>query len=411
MMKRYLLLAFCLFCFSASVSQGDQHANFIDNPYIYNGNLKPRWVSFENSSGAKGMGGMENNAAKGHPYDRLSAGETKTVLDIDGPGMINRMWITIRERTPEVLRGVVIKMYWDGEEKPAVTVPFGDFFGIGLGKTAAFENALFANAEGRSFVSYLQMPFKSHAKIEIINEMDTDVSMMFYDINLQLMDSWDQDYLYFHAYWHRDTATTMAEDFAILPKVTGKGRFLGSNISINANKQYGDAWWGEGEVKMYLDGDGEFPTLVGTGTEDYIGTAWGQGLFFHQYQGCSIADGDNKQWSYYRYHITDPVYFAEDCRVTIQQMGGTNKKAVMELIEKGVPLLPVALIDNQQVTYNLYEPGKKVDLSDPKFPGDDAWLNFYRTDDVAAVAFFYLDSPVNELPPLQDISVRIADMR
>lgn len=405
----FFLSSFILFISCAS--QHNNHQNTAENPYIYTNNLEPRWISFENSNGAKGMGGLENNTAKGHPYEKLKAGETKTVLDIAGPGIINRIWITIRERTPEVLRGVVIKMYWDGEDKPAVTVPFGDFFGIGLGKTAAFENALFANAEGRSFVSYLQMPFKTAAKIEIINEMDTDVTMLFYDVDLQLLKQWDEEYLYFHAYWQRDPATTMAEDFAILPSVKGKGRFLGTNISINANLLYGDAWWGEGEVKIYLDGDDEYPTLVGTGTEDYIGTAWGQGMFFNRYQGCSIADREKKQWAYYRYHITDPVYFSSDCKVMIQQMGGTNKKAVMELIAKDVPLIPVAFIDDNQVTWNIYEPGKNVDLSDPKLPGDNAWLNFYRTDDVAAVAYFYLDRPVNELPPLQDIAARTADLR
>jgi len=142
---------------------------------------------------------------------------------MEGPGIINRIWITINDRSPNMLRSLVINMYWDNEKKPAVSVPLGDFFGTGLGKTAVYENALFANPEGRSFNSFIQMPFKKAARIELVNESDADLTMVFYDINLQLLKKWDEHYLYFHSYWHRDTSTILAKDFEILPEIKGKG--------------------------------------------------------------------------------------------------------------------------------------------------------------------------------------------
>ena len=229
---QFSLTLIVIFLFGCTNQEGDSEV------YQYSDKLDPRWVSFENIDAGKGKGGMENNGAKGHAYEPLLAGETKTILDLKGPGIINRMWVTLRPRTPFALRGLVVKMYWDNEEKPAVSVPFGDFFGIGLGRTVAFENALFANPENRSFISYVQMPFEKAAKIEIINEMDIDVSMFFYDVDLQLLREWDENNLYFHAYWQRDTVTTLTEDFVLLPTVTGKGRFLGTNISINENPAY-----------------------------------------------------------------------------------------------------------------------------------------------------------------------------
>ena len=137
---RYILL-FCIVlgtaCGTKNNNQVSQSSAFPSAMFQYSDFMEPRWVSFENISGEKGMGGKENNGAKGHPCDSLAAGATKVLLDIKGPGIINRMWITISDRSPEMLRSLVLKMYWDRESKPAVNVPFGDFFSVGLGKTAA----------------------------------------------------------------------------------------------------------------------------------------------------------------------------------------------------------------------------------------------------------------------------------
>lgn len=407
-MKYYKVLLFILFTGMVSCNFNNQKEkseySFPAYLFQYSDNMEPRWVSFENITGKKGQGGMENYGAKGHPCDFLRAGESKTLLDITGPGIINRIWITISDRSPRMLRSLVINMYWDGESKPAVSAPFGDFFGIGLGRTAAFQNALFSNPEGRSFNSNIQMPFKRSARIEIINESDYELPMIFYDVDLQLLKEWDESFLYFHCFWQRDTATALAQDFEILPRINGRGRFLGTNVSVNANPVYRDYWWGEGEVKVYLNGDTDYPTLVGTGTEDYIGTAWGQGQYYNQFQGCPIADAANLQWTFYRYHIPDPVYFKTDCRVTIQQIGGSEKANVLELQKKGINLIPIT-IHQAPVFTHIYEPGKMPDLSDPELP--EGWVNFYRSDDLAAASYFYFENPVSELPEIQPLSVRL----
>jgi len=373
------------------------------NLFEYTDNIEPRWVSFENIAGERGEGGKENFGAKGHPCDFIEAGATKTLLDINGPGIINRIWITISDRTPEMLRSLVINMYWDNIKKPAVSAPFGDFFGIGLGRTLAFQNALFSNPEGRSFNTNIQMPFQKSAKIEIVNESDKELPMIFYDVDLQILKEWDDSFLYFHCFWHRDTATTLTRDFEILPEIKGRGRYLGTNVSVHANPVYGDYWWGEGEVKVYMNGDTDYPTLVGSGTEDYIGTAWGQGQYYNEFQGCPIADPENKQWTFYRFHIPDPVYFKTDCMVTLQQIGGSQKADVLELQKQGVDLIPIT-IHQAPVFTHIYQPGEIVDLSDPDLP--EGWVNFYRSDDVAAATYFYYERPYSDLPEIQALAIR-----
>lgn len=378
------------------------------NMFEYTDKLEPRWVSFENMTGAKGRGGMENNGAKGHACDSIRAGSAKTLLSMKGPGIINRIWVTISDRSPVMLRSLVLKMYWDNENKPAVSVPFGDFFGIGLGRTAVYENALFANPEGRSFNCFIQMPFRNYARVELVNESGTDLPMVFYDIDLQLLKNWDGNFLYFHSYWHRDTATTLAHDFEIMPEVKGKGRFLGSNICINANPDYGDCWWGEGEVKIYIDGDTNFPTMAGSGTEDYIGTAWGQGPFSTRTTGCLVADSKDLQWAFYRYHISDPLYFRTDCKVTIQQIGGNTKDIVTGLQKKGIRLIPVTVHEAPRLI-RFFKKDSTVNLEERSLP--NAWTNFYRSDDLAATAYFYLDSPGSDLPDLQPVKIRTLKLK
>ena len=361
-----------------------------------------RWSSFENPSAGKGSGGSENKKAKGHPSENIAPGETKVLLDVKGSGIIQRMWMTINDRSPAMLRSLRLEMYWDGQTKPAVSVPLGDFFGVGLGRKVSFQNALFSDPEGRSFTCYIPMPYRKAARVTLKNESGKP-AMLFYDINFQKVKSVGEDAAYFHAYWSRALKTELGKDFEILPAINGKGRFLGMNMGIITDPLYQNSWWGEGEVKIYLDGDGDLPTLNGTGTEDYIGTGWGQGLFTHLYQGCLVADEKARQWAFYRFHIPDPVYFSKDCKVTIQIMGGEMRDKVREYAKNGAPLIPVT-VSGKEFT-KLLEVPSTPHLNDENFP--EGWTNFYRQDDVSATAYFYLGTPVSQVPALQDTKTRI----
>ncbi len=368
-------------------------------------NTTTGWSSFENPKAEKAAGGKENRGAKGHAFNKIKSGEEIELLNIEGSGVVNRIWMTFSDRSPEMLRSLVIEMYWDKNSKPAVSVPIGDFFGIGLGKRVPFESVFFTDPEGRSFNCYIPMPFKTGAKIVVRNESDKDLDALFFDVNFNRKDS-EKDVAYFHAYWNRDTKTKLGKDFEILPKVSGKGRFLGTNIGVKTAEGYEDTWFGEGEVKMYIDGDSDYPSLIGSGTEDYIGTAYGQGSFSHQFQGSPLADSEKGIYAFYRYHNPDPVYFYEDIRVTIQQIGGAPKKKVLQLIDKGVSLEPIT-IDAKEGFIKLLE-GNYSGLGDPELP--DGWTNFYRSDDVSATAYFYLNKPVSNLPSLPAVTERIKEL-
>jgi len=393
--------AVCAIC-QAQSPGSDQSGDLFRKP----AGVVTRWSSFENLAARKGEGGKENKGAKGHAFDSIAAGETKVLLDVTGSGTVRRMWVTLRPRDPKMLRSLRLDMFWDGANKPAVSVPVGDFFNWVHGQPAKFENALFANPEGRSFVCFIPMPFRKAAKITLTNESDRALPHIFYDVNLTLGDQHGPEVLYFHASWHRDRLTKLGEDFAILPRVNGAGRFLGCHVGVIANP-VNIGWWGEGEVKVYLDGDDDLPTLCGTGTEDYIATAWGQGEYGQRYHGCLQANNETRHYSFYRYHIPDPVYFDEDCRVTIQQIGGSNKKDVAKMVEQGVEIKPISA-DQGGKFLKLLEEKPAIDLA--KDVADSSWVNYYRRDDVSAVAFFYLDSPTNNLPPLAEAAERAASL-
>jgi len=368
--------------------------------------VETRWTSFENSSGGKGAGGAENKKGKGHAFEFMAPGETKTLMDVTGGGIIQRMWLTVSERSPQSLRSLKLEMYWDGSATPAVSVPLGDFFGVGLGRKTAFQNALFSDPEGRSFNCYIPMPFQKGARVILINESKNTL-MLFYDINFQRVKSHPPNTLYFHTYWSRKSKTELGKDFDILPLVSGKGRYLGMNMGVISNPVYKKSWWGEGEVKIYLDKDGELPTLNGTGTEDYIGTGWGQGIYAHNYQGCLVADTTTGSWAFYRYHVPDPVFFQKDCRVSIQIIGGDMLPKVREYHAAGAPLIPVS-VAGTNTFIKLLESEKPVKLDDKSFP--EGWVNFYRQDDVSATAYFYLDKPAHALTPLQAVGERTAGL-
>ena len=378
--------------------------------YRYRADEAPRWISPENPTGAKGAGARENRGAKGRAFETIPIGASHVLADIGGAGTIDRMWMTIEDRSPEALRGLRLDIFWDGAATPAVSAPLGDFFLHGAGEMVAMETALLASPEGRSFVSTVPMPFRRGARIVVTNESGKPVNLIFYDVNYRVLKAQPKDALYFHAWWSRERATRLGRDFRILPRVTGRGRFLGASVTVLTNPVYEKSWWGEGEIKIALDGDrADAPTLVGTGTEDYIGTAWGQGAYINRFQGAPVAswEGDGR-WTFYRFHLPDPIFFRSDIEVALQQMGGARKAIVLGLQKKGAPLIPVTIDPGSRNNFQkLLESGKP--LSDPGLP--DGHTNYYRSDDVAAVAYFYLDRPDAALPPIAPAAERIAGIR
>jgi hypothetical protein len=360
--------------------------------------VKTRWASPENRDAAEGAGGRENAGRKGSPLFYLPAGAGQILAEVVGQaGTLRRIWITISDRTPRMLRGVRLDIFWDGSDKPAVSVPLGDFFGHGLGRMRPFQSWLFSSPEGRSFTSVVPMPFRTGMKVVVTNESGTDLTLFYYDIDYTIGDDHPDDILYFHAHFGRENPTTVKRDYEILPRVAGAGRYVGAQIGVIVNtKLYAGTWWGEGEVKIYLDGDRELPTLCGTGTEDYIGTAFGQGRFDNLFQGCPLADEKNMQYSFYRLHVPDPVYFAGDIRVTLQQMGiwePETRQALMDLSPRVLRAGPGT---------------EEVDLREL----GDTWPigYFERADDVSSCAYFYLDRPTNDLDPITPAPDRIAGL-
>ena len=354
--------------------------------------IESRWANGENPTGEKGKGAQANGGRKGAPAILVKAGESRTLAEANGKsGTVRRVWITLPDRSPIMLRSLRLDMYWDGARMPAVSAPLGDFFGVGLGLTAPFQSALFSSPEGKSFNCFVPMPFKTSMKIVLTNESRADLAPLFYEVDYTLGDRHPANTLYFHAHYRRENPTRLQHDYELLPRVAGKGRYLGANIGVIVNqKAYADTWWGEGEVKIYLDGDRELPTLSGTGTEDYIGTGWGQGPFAHDLSGSPIADDKRQRWCFYRYHIPDPIYFYRDIRVTIQQIGSVT---------------PSSRTPAVQALGQLYRAGPgliKADLSQSGM--------FEREDDWSSCTYFYLDRPENNLPPLDPVAMRIAGL-
>lgn len=393
-MKKYFILAISILLVKGLFAQ---------NLYMLPDNFHSSTLSsFENLNGLKGEGGKTNQTAKGNAFEDLQSGQSKTLLEVEGPGIIQRMWFTVRDRSPEIMRSMRLRIYWDGEAKPAVDVPFGDFFGYGLSKVVKFESALFSNPEGRSFNCIIPMPFKKAAKVMITNESKMDIPEIFFDIDFMRLDKLEDNALYFHAFWTRQKTSVLGTDFEFLPKIEGKGRFVGVNMGVNVDSAYGHTWWGEGEVKMYLDNDGEFPTINGTGTEDYIGTGWGLGEYTNLYQGCTVADNQTKQYAFYRFHIPDVVGFHQNFRATIQQIGGGMRDDVRSLLKNDVALKPISLASANGFRRLLDNP---KDIFETDFPM--GWVNFYRIDDYSATSYFYLDKPRTDLGELPELSERL----
>ncbi len=370
-----------------------------------------RWWSFENPTGEKGMACLDNAGGKGHAYDDIPAESTVTLMDAKGSGCVRRIWMTT-QRDLIALRGLVIRMYWDGAEKPAVEAPLGDFFGTALARRAPFECALFSDPEARSFNCMIDMPFKKSARVTLSNETK-EKRTVFYEINATLGEVHDDDMMYFHAAWRRENPVTLGEDFRILPALKGSGRFIGANVGVIADPRY-DAWWGEGEYKVFIDGDGDSPTLSTTGLEDYVGTGWGLRAYAHQYYGCPIADAEQKQYCFYRYHIPDPVWFDQDIKVTLQQLGGTRGSIGRKMWGEGIPIKPATFATKTKMinclTHDPVLDYSNVDeFFDPELI-DSSCCVFYKLDDYCACAYWYMLEPESTAEPIAGLADRIAGL-
>jgi hypothetical protein len=321
-MNRQFLLKTILLIASAGWIQQQATAasslDLIEQPYRLDTRLESRSISFENPTGARGEGGQAASklgvGRKGSPARTIKGGESVTLCDIKGAGTIRHIWITMH-RDPETLRSAVIRAYWDGQEHPSIECPMGDFMGFAHGKVMAYQSAVHSVGQNAGMNIWLPMPFRSRARLTFTHEGEKSTPL-FYQIDYTVGDKHPKDVGRLHVLFRRENPTTLKKDFELLPQRQGRGRFIGSVIGIRALEGH---WWGEGEVKVYLDGDTEFPTICGTGSEDYVGLSWGIQQTPFLYNGCSL--NKNNFVSMYRWHLPDPVYWKEDCRITIQQIG------------------------------------------------------------------------------------------
>ena len=341
-----------------------------------------RSITAENPTGEKGKGGMASGelgpGRKGKAFLDLEPGVETVLADIHGMGIINHIWITVQDSSDKgefVLRDLVLRMYWDGSEIPSVEVPLGDFFCCGFSAKCQVNSLPIVVAPYGGFNSFFQMPFKTEAKITVENQHGGLIHAFFYTVNYALLDSLPENIGYFHAQWRRTKYARIREDHVILDGVEGEGYYVGTYLAWSALERY---WYGEGEIKMFIDDDEKYPTICGTGVEDYVGGAWG---FYEKDEYGNVArkettystaymgypynchhSGTVSIYGYdaipmhglYRWHIVDPIYFKNRIKVTVQQIGHN---------------------------------------------GDHL---FERADDVASVAYWYQKSINQKLPKLPD---------
>jgi hypothetical protein len=297
-----------------------------------------RSISPENPTGAAGQGGRATEgtgAAAGRelglgwkisPSVHVPPSTVFELADIAGPGRITHIWLTTH---PDHWRQLLLRAYWDGEPSPAIEAPIGDFFGQGWGRFAQLSSAMIAVNPHGGMNSYWPMPFRSAARLTLEN-LALNPATVYYQISYEM--GTDEDHSgYLHAHWHRSNPLATGSVHPLLDDVRGTGQYVGSYLAWGVNSR---GWWGEGEIKFYLDGDDVFPTICGTGTEDYFGGAWnfdvpgtGYTAYSTPYLGLHQVirpDGlyeSQQRFGMYRWHVRDPIHFTEAVRVDIQALG------------------------------------------------------------------------------------------
>jgi hypothetical protein len=306
---------------------------------------KTRSISPENFTGEKGKGGMAETGTgercarelgqgwKVSPSIVIEPGEVREIAAINGPGAIQQIWMTPTGNW----RYSIIRIYWDDQEHPSVECPVGDFFACGWGKYAHVNSLAICVNPGSAFNCYWEMPFRKKCRITFENIAEEKM-VLYYQINYTLTEV-PEDAAYFHASFRRSNPLPYKEDFTIVEGIRGKGHFVGTYMAWQVNN---NGWWGEGEIKFFMDGDDQFATIVGTGTEDYFCGSYdfdtkvqhSHGVETIEYTEFSTAyaglpqviqpDGHyvaNTRFGMYRWHVMDPIRFDSDLRVTIQALG------------------------------------------------------------------------------------------
>ncbi len=298
----------------------------------------------------------------------IRKGETLVLGELEGPGIITHIWTTVGSQDPFHGRSLVLRAYWDGATRPSVEVPLGDFFGVGHGALADFTSLPVAvSSHGRARNCYWRMPFRKSAKVTVTNESETyNTDAFYYYLDWQKHPSLPEDTPYFHAQYRQAMPAT-AGDYVIL-ETKGRGHYVGT---VQSAHQVEMGWFGEGDDRFYIDGE-TFPSLRGTGTEDYYGHAWGFRPFSTPYLGVSLWEGyfPGDRVTAYRWHVRDPIPFTKSLKVTIEHRGS-------------------------------------VYTDTGKFIGPF----FERPDHVSSVAFWYQSPAATFSEPLPQVSERIAPYR
>ncbi len=297
-------------------------------------NARTRSVCPENPTGQKGRGGMAapdpekypfspaasdlGQGWKVSPFHKVKSGETRTLMDAEGPGVIQHIWLVA---DPAKGRSHILRFYWDGEATPSIEVPVSDFFAVGHNKFAPVNSLAVVVNPATAFNCYWPMPFRKKARITFTNEDPDDLGLLTYQITYAETEV-PENAGYFHAQWRRAVTERANPDYTIVDGIAGRGKYVGTFLAWT---QLSAGWFGEGEIKFFIDGDGPFPTICGTGTEDYLCGSYG---FPQNYSTAyvgnvlkAVSEDGPPKWSLYRWHIMDPICFAADLRVTIQALG------------------------------------------------------------------------------------------
>jgi D-arabinan exo alpha-(1,3)/(1,5)-arabinofuranosidase (non-reducing end) len=301
-------------------------------------NAETRSISAENFTGDKGKAGMATEGTgagcardlgqgwKVSPSVIIEAGQTFELADIDGPGAIQQIWMTPTGHW----RHSILRIYWDDQEQPAVECPVGDFFACGWNEFAPVVSQAVCVNPGSAFNCYWEMPFRQRCRMTMTN-IGAEEMRLYYQVNYTLTEV-PEDAAYFHAQFRRTNPLPYKEVYTIVDGIQGQGHYVGTYMAWGVNNT---GWWGEGEIKFFMDGDDEFPTICGTGTEDYFCGSYNfENGTTHQYQEFSTPyaglpqvirpDGlyrSQTRFGLYRWHIMDPVRFKQDLKVTMQALG------------------------------------------------------------------------------------------